>query len=108
MVSQPNTTAVLGTLDAPDHALYISHTHPDGQVHFNVYTAPRSGTPWGAFSEDTGLAPDVAAGPHYSEASAATTIAANKVSDTARGTQWDTVLVARLRFKPDVLEPTSL
>ena len=24
--------AVIGTLSAPDHALFVSHNHPDGQV----------------------------------------------------------------------------
>jgi hypothetical protein len=24
--------AVIGTLDAPDHSLFVSHKHPDGQV----------------------------------------------------------------------------
>lgn len=118
------SATVIGTLDAPDYAQYVSHTHPDGQVrtlattcapgshpprqvHFNVFSAPRAGATWGAFSEDTDLSPVLAGGPLYGEVSTAS-ISANKVSEVGRGPKWDSVLLARLRFKPDVLEPTSL
>jgi hypothetical protein len=33
---------------------------------------------------------------------------ANKVSMVGGSNTWETVLLARLRFKPDVSEPTSL
>ncbi|KAJ7088050.1 hypothetical protein B0H15DRAFT_780981, partial [Mycena belliarum] len=78
---------VIGTLDAPDYALFVSHNHPDGQAHFNVFSAPKTGQPWGTFTTDA-------------------EVSASQVSAT--GGPWDTVLVARLRFKPDVAEPTSL
>ncbi|KAJ6608484.1 hypothetical protein B0H10DRAFT_1815704, partial [Mycena sp. CBHHK59/15] len=94
---------VIGALDAPDYALFVSHNHRDGQAHFNVFSSPKAGQPWGTFTTD---AEPEQGGPSYHEPIHGTPLSASKVS--ASGGQWDTVLVARLRFKPDVLDPTSL
>ncbi|KAJ6608478.1 hypothetical protein B0H10DRAFT_1815660 [Mycena sp. CBHHK59/15] len=94
---------VIGTLDAPDYALFVSHNHRDGQAHFNVFSSAKAGQPWGTFTTD---AEPEQGGPSYHEPIHGTPLSASKVS--ASGGQWDTVLVARLRFKPDVLDPTSL
>jgi hypothetical protein len=112
---------VIGTLDSPDYALFVSHNHPDGQVtqiihiayvvliksqaHFNVYTSTKAKQPWGTFTTDTEV-PLEMGGPVYHEEVKAKSLSASKVS--SNGGSWNTVLVARLRFKPDVLEPTSL
>ncbi|KAL1695922.1 hypothetical protein GGG16DRAFT_44228 [Schizophyllum commune] len=93
---------VVGTLDAPDHALFVSHVHPDGQAHFNVYASPVQGQPWGRFTMDT--APDVA-GPSYDTDDPQKSVTASKVSGS--GDPPRTVLLARLRFKPDEKEPTT-
>ena len=116
--------AVIGTLSAPNHALFVSHRHPEGhvseafqsrnfriskmgnlQAHFSVYATPQNGKPWGAFTTDTDVPQEL--GPSYDEDEASDTslVQESKVSD--HGRPWDTVLLARLRFKPDVLEPTS-
>jgi abelson tyrosine-protein kinase 1 len=97
---------VIGTLDAPDYALFVSHNHPDGQVHFNIYSSQRGGQAWGMFTTDTEH-PNVV-GPDYDEGIPGTPVSASKVSRVGRQGSWDTVLLARLRFKPDVPEPTSL
>ncbi|KAJ6589026.1 hypothetical protein B0H19DRAFT_1058099 [Mycena capillaripes] len=94
---------VIGTLDTPEYSLFVSHNHPDGRVHFNVFSAPKTGQPWGTFTTDT--EPEQG-GPSYDEPMNGSTDCASKVS-RAGGT-WDTVIAARLRFRPDVLEPTSL
>lgn len=73
------------------------------QAHFSVYATPKVGKPWGAFTTDTEVPPEL--GPSYDEASDAILIQESKVS--SHGGLWDAVLLARLRFKPDVLEPTS-
>ena len=74
------------------------------QVHFNVFANAKTGHEWGMFTTDTDLA---VVGPSYHEDLLENTrICANKVSTV--GNSWDTVLVARLRFKPDSPEPTSL
>ncbi|KAJ7217776.1 hypothetical protein GGX14DRAFT_550000 [Mycena pura] len=96
---------VIGTLSAPDYALFVSHRHPDGQAHFNVFSSTKSGQPWGTFTTDTG---SELAGPYYHEPVAGNPQSASKVSTNSTTNVWDTVSIARLRFKPDVLEPTSL
>jgi len=95
---------VIGTLSAPDYALFVSHSHPDGQAHFNIYLTQRAGQPWGLFTTDTKVPPDVA-GPSYDE-EIGEVQCASKVS--VSGGVWDTVILAKLRFKPDNPEPTSL
>lgn len=61
--------------------------------------------PWGVFETDTEV-PSLIGGPVYREAPSGTRVCADKVSN--RGMGWETVLLAKLRFKPDVAEPTSL
>jgi hypothetical protein len=97
---------VIGTLDAPDWALFVSHAHPDGQAHFNVYTAPRAQQTWGVFTTDTEI-PNTE-GPNYHEEIPGSVLSASKVSLAGRASRWDTVLLAKLRFKPDFPDPTSL
>jgi hypothetical protein len=99
---------VIGSLSAPDYALFVSHKHPDGQVHFNVFSSPRGGQDWGTFTADTEL-PSELIGPSYHEQVPGNRMSASKVSMVAGANNtWNTLLLARLRFKPDVAEPTSL
>ncbi|KAG5640616.1 hypothetical protein DXG03_007905, partial [Asterophora parasitica] len=105
LTSSTSVHAVIGTLDAPDYALFVSHNHPDGQMHFNVFSSPINGQPWGAFTTDTEV-PSELGGPSYDEPDPDSSLSSSRVSNG--GGPWDTVLISRLRFKPDVLEPTSL
>jgi hypothetical protein len=73
------------------------------QVHFSVYATPKFGKPWGAFTTDTEVPREL--GPLYDEGGDTIPVQDSKVSN--HGGLWDTVLLARLRFKPDILEPTS-
>ncbi len=101
--------AVIGTLEAQDHALFVSHEHPDGQVDFNVFSAARTGHAWGEFSFSFDLSTSFLGGPKYEEEPVGNPQYARKVSTSGNpGNKWDTVLIARLRFKPDSVEPTSL
>ncbi|KAF7289164.1 Protein kinase domain-containing protein [Mycena indigotica] len=102
-IQKEDVYLVIGTLDTPDYGLFVSHNHPDGQAHFNVYSSPKGAQPWGTFTTDSELEQG---GPSYNEPIHGTPVSASKVSQA--GGPWETVLVARLRFKPDVLEPTSL
>ncbi|KAJ7781563.1 hypothetical protein B0H16DRAFT_1819089 [Mycena metata] len=102
-IQKEDLCLVIGTLDAPEYALFVSHNHPDGQAHFNVFSSSKGGQPWGTFTTD---AEPEQGGPSYHEPIHGNPLSACKVSQT--GGPWDTVLLARLRFKPDVLEPTSL
>ncbi|KAJ3927538.1 MAG: hypothetical protein NXY57DRAFT_1105715 [Lentinula lateritia] len=97
---------VIGSLDTPEYALFVSHNHPDGQVHFNVFNSSKSPQPWGTFTTDTET-PFELGGPSYREPVSCTPTCSNKISPQG-SYPWNTVLIARLRFKPDVLEPTSL
>ncbi|RPD55060.1 hypothetical protein L227DRAFT_615708 [Lentinus tigrinus ALCF2SS1-6] len=91
---------VIGSLEAQDYALFVSHEHPDGQVDFNVFSTTRIGQPWGEFMfsfgrEQSPLGP--IANPQY----------AKKVSKFGNNGRCESVLLARLRFKPDQADPTS-
>ncbi|EGO28920.1 hypothetical protein SERLADRAFT_413601 [Serpula lacrymans var. lacrymans S7.9] len=98
---------VIGTLDAPDYALFVSHSHPDGQAHFNVFSNPKNGRDWGTFTTDTEFPRDYG-GPSYPEEIPGKALSASKISRIGPKNKWDTLLLARLRFKPDIDEPTSL
>lgn len=97
---------VVGTLRAPNYALFVSHSHPDGHAHFSVYSSPKTGQPWGTFTTDAEVTQE-SVGPFYDDETSNTpSQSASKVSYQQNG-PWDSVLLARLRFKPDHLEPTS-
>ncbi|KAI5119647.1 hypothetical protein M0805_009008 [Coniferiporia weirii] len=99
---------IIGTLDASDYGLFVNHNNPDGQVHFNVFAAPKTGQKWGAFTIDTDSLPNDMSGPSYHEDVPGKHAAANKVSEVRSSSPWDTVLLARLRFRPDDDHPTAL
>lgn len=100
-------SSVIGTLEAQDYALFVSHEHPDGQVDFNVFSAARTGQPWGEFSFSFDLSSSFLGGPSYDEPIENPQWARN-ISSYGNNGKWESVLLARLRFKPDQLEPTSL
>ncbi|PPQ72431.1 hypothetical protein CVT24_003126 [Panaeolus cyanescens] len=94
---------VIGTLRAPNYALFVSHNHPEGKANFNVFLSPSAGQPWGMFTTDKNAGEN---GPSYpDEIGDIPFDCHSKVSNV--GEPWTSVLLARLRFKPDVLEPTS-
>jgi len=99
---------VIGALDAPDYASFVSHSHPDGQVNFSVFAPARVGHPWGQFtltSAEQGMQPSSSAVMQDMVGA----VTANNVSLVKGSSEpWDSVLLARLRFKPDLPEPTSL
>lgn len=99
--------AVIGTLDAAEYALYVSHDHPDGQVDFSVFASTLPGQTWGEFSTRRGTAP-APGGPVYHQEEQGN-LSAHKVSRMKQpGEKWDTVLLARLRFPPDKEESTLM
>ncbi|PCH42817.1 hypothetical protein WOLCODRAFT_25573 [Wolfiporia cocos MD-104 SS10] len=99
---------VIGTLEAQDYALHVSHTHPDGQLNFNVSSAPKAGQKWGHFTTTNDVSSSLVGGPVYLDEPIGSRICAERVSTVGRGGKWDAVLLARLRFKTDSAEPTSL
>ncbi|KAM5539547.1 hypothetical protein V8D89_006656 [Ganoderma adspersum] len=108
-ISNQELYLVIGTLEAQDYALFVSHEHPDGQVDFNVFSAARAGHVWGEFGFSFDLSTSFLGGPKYEEEPIGNPQYARKVSTSGNpGNKWDSVLLARLRFKPDSVEPTSL
>lgn len=73
-----------------------------------MYSSPRAGQPWGHFNVTNDLLSSIVGGPVYDEPEGhALDVSANKVSSVGRGGKWDAVLLARLRFTTDGVEPTS-
>ncbi|KAH9915441.1 uncharacterized protein BXZ73DRAFT_106170 [Epithele typhae] len=67
-ISQEDLHFVIGTLEAQDYALFVSHDHPDSQVEFNVFSAMRTGQPWGEFRSSSDLTASFLGGdPHYDD-----------------------------------------
>ncbi|KAH9886504.1 hypothetical protein C8Q73DRAFT_658100 [Cubamyces lactineus] len=106
-ISKEDLYLVIGTLEAQDYALFVSHEHPDCQVDFNVFAAARAGQPWGEFTFTFDLSSSFLGGPSYDEPVGSPQYA-KKISGYGNSGRWDSVLLARLRFKPDQTEPTSL
>ncbi|KAI0027395.1 hypothetical protein K488DRAFT_90906, partial [Vararia minispora EC-137] len=106
-LTREDVLLVIGTLEAQDYGMFVSHQHPDGQMNFNVFSGARPGERWGEF------VPTAAAnvsGPLYDDE----TLGSNtmqwekKVSQVRTNGKWDAVLLARLRFRTDAVEPTRL
>ncbi|KAH9926665.1 uncharacterized protein BXZ73DRAFT_78744 [Epithele typhae] len=107
-ISKEDLHLVIGTLEAQDYALFVSHDHPDSQVEFNVFSAMRTGQPWGEFRFSSDLtASFLGGGPRYDDEPQVTHQYTPKISTYGNNGGWSSVLLARLRFKPDSLEPTS-
>ncbi|GJE89108.1 hypothetical protein PsYK624_052000 [Phanerochaete sordida] len=107
-VQREDLMLVIGTLDAEEYALFVSHSHPDGEVDFSVFAKPLPGEPWGQFATTTDLSDST--GPQYRVPGESTpqVTSGSKVSVVKKhGEAWDTVLLARLRFLTDKEEPTS-
>lgn len=104
---------VVGALETRDYGLFVSHEHPDGEVHFNVFTDRRVGQDWGSFSTDSDVLSTMP-GPEFHlerDASYVASVHATKISRVHAGSDpggLDAVLLAKLRFKPDEDEPTRL
>lgn len=110
-IQKEDIIVVFGTLSAPEYALFVSHSHPNGQAHFNVFSDRESGRPWGTFTTDTEY-PSDEGGPSYIEEIPRKAVFASKVSPMRMNIKsddkdWDTLVLARLRFPTDATEPTS-
>ncbi|CCM04156.1 uncharacterized protein FIBRA_06318 [Fibroporia radiculosa] len=105
-ISREDLYLVTGTLEAKKHALFVSDNHEDGKLLFIPHPHPQIGQPWGHFAITTDpLSTDT----KVSQPSV------NKITDgrskislvSSLDGYWDTVLVARLRFKAGHVEPTQ-
>lgn len=109
-IQKEDLIVVFGTLSAPEYALFVSHSHPNGQAHFNIFSDRESSRPWGTFTTDTEY-PSDEGGPSYIEEIPRKAVFASKVSPVQMNAKssdkdWDTLVLARLRFPTDATEPT--
>ena len=78
------------------------------QVNFNVFASPHVGRPWGEFtlsSAEQEMEPSM----DTVQQDMVGAVTASNVSLVKNSSEpWDSVLLARLRFKPDLPESTSL
>lgn len=112
-IQKEDIILVFGTLCAPEYALFVSHSHPNGQAHFNIFSDRESGRPWGTFTTDAEN-PSDEGGPSYIEEIPRKAVFASKVSpvrmnakSSDKDKDWDTLVLARLRFPTDAAEPTA-
>ncbi|KAI0822902.1 hypothetical protein BC628DRAFT_1421313 [Trametes gibbosa] len=105
-IARKDLCLVVGTLEARDYALFVSHKHPNCQVNFDVFPTAWTGQPWGRFSFERSCS---VAGPIYDSAPVEDPQYGCKISNCgSSGSSMDTVLLARLRFEDGQSEPTSL
>ncbi|KAH7104572.1 hypothetical protein BKA62DRAFT_468969 [Auriculariales sp. MPI-PUGE-AT-0066] len=106
---------VIGALDAQDWAAFVSHASNGGLLHLNVRheSNRRTGQPWASFAHEVPVMEKQGGegtGPSYPEDSVAT-VSSHRISltnaEARESDSWDTVLLARLRYRPDSEKPTS-
>ncbi|PPQ65454.1 hypothetical protein CVT24_010785 [Panaeolus cyanescens] len=95
----------ISTLQVQNYALFVSHRHPESQAQFNVFSSPKKGQPWGMFTMDASTVNARLHGPLYEEPMQEEYDCASKVSLVGDPTK--SVLVGKLRFRPDSVHPTS-
>jgi abelson tyrosine-protein kinase 1 len=104
---------VVGSLEAPDYGMFVSHKCPDGQAHFDVFNDRKPGTRWGEFTVDHS---DPNRGSFVADASwieknqgkGAEKVCSQRCSTNGEsGKGWNSLILARLRFRPDEDDPTS-
>ena len=102
-------SVVVGTLDAPDWAVFVSDDHFDGRAQFNVFAGREKGEPWGMYtveravksgSAGPGRWVDDGQGTFASKVSCATVGAHDAMSDT--------VMLAGLHFEQGMQTPTAM
>ncbi|KAI0735519.1 kinase-like domain-containing protein [Earliella scabrosa] len=91
---------VTGMIKARDYAMFISHEHPDGHVYFDIPSTSRASAPWGEFRVNISSLDKSRSG----EEQTGNLQFSSKVSQP--GGREQSVLLARLRFKPDHPNPT--
>ncbi|KAF9039940.1 hypothetical protein BJ165DRAFT_1613591 [Panaeolus papilionaceus] len=96
---------VTGVLRTPRYGLFVSHGHPEGRVQFRVYPNPGHRQPWGVFATTKGGGKS---GPRYPASESAEDVPFDCHSKVWRvgDPSWNAILLARLQFKPDAVEPT--
>lgn len=101
---------MVGTLDAPDWAVFVSDNHADGRAQFNVFSGREKGEPWGMFTVERAVKSGNAGSARWVDAGQGTF--ESKVSRIAIGGNdevvGDTVMLAGLRFERGMQTPTAV
>ncbi|KAH0826098.1 hypothetical protein J3R83DRAFT_5844 [Lanmaoa asiatica] len=98
--------AVVGTLDAPDWALFASDDHSDGRAQFNAFAGREKGEPWGMYTMERAVKSGNAGPGRWVDVGQGTF--ASKVSCITAGghdVAGDTVMLAGLRFERGMQAP---
>lgn len=99
----------MGTLDAPDWAVFASDDHSDGRAQFNVFCGRERGEPWGVYIVERAVKSGNAGPARWVDVGQGTF--ASKVSGVTLGGHdvvGDTVMLAGLRFERGMEMPTEM
>ncbi|EJD55610.1 hypothetical protein AURDEDRAFT_109872 [Auricularia subglabra TFB-10046 SS5] len=112
-VQREDMCLIIGALDASDWAMFVSHNSPGAVVHLQIKPEAerKPGQPWAAFVEEVPDKKSPPTGPslpddHTVPVSTGRVSLKDPVPRDAE--HWDTMLLARLRFRVDQAAPTSL
>lgn len=100
---------MVGTLDAPDWAVFVSDDHSDGRAQFNVFSGREKGEPWGMYTVERAVKSGNAGPARWVDVGQGTF--ASKVSSVTLGVHDvvdDTVMLAGLRFERGMQTPTAM
>lgn len=104
------SSAVVGTLDASDWAVFVSDDHVDGRAQFNVFAGREKGEPWGMYTMEPAIK-NGNTGPTSRWVDVDQGTFASKVSCVTLGghdVAGDTVMLAGLRFEQAMQAPTVM
>ena len=104
-----SSSAVVGALDAPDWAVFVSDDHFDGRAQFNVFAGREKGEPWGMYTVERAVKNGNAGLGRWVDVGQETF--ASKVSCITVGGHdvvGDAVMLAGLRFEQGMQAPTLM
>ncbi|KAI9457372.1 hypothetical protein HD554DRAFT_2225096 [Boletus coccyginus] len=108
-IQREDLILVVGTLDAPDWAVFVSDDHFDGRAQFNVFAGREKGEPWGMYSVERAVKSGSAGPGRWVDEGQGTF--ASKVSCVTVGAHdamSDTVMLAGLHFEQGMQTPTVM
>lgn len=103
------SSAVVGTLDAPDWAVFVSENNSDGRGQFNVFAGREKGEPWGMYTMERAVKSENAGPVRWVDVGQGTF--ASKVSCitlSGHDVVGDTVMLAGLQFERGAQKPTAM
>ena len=104
-----SSSAVVGVLDAPDWAVFVSDDHFDGQAQFNVFAGREKGEPWGMYTVEQAVKNGTAGLVRWVDVGRGT-FATKQSCVTVGGhdVTGNTIMLAGLRFEQGMQAPTVM